>query len=101
MSCNGLSEKQSAKGEKCFDLILHFFEFGLREALTCHQKISLKTKMFFIAKCDLTYGETAFATMDALMQQYGIDLHHLTIRFTFVTDCAISMPNITGVRVTA
>lgn len=96
VTCDGL--KQKVNGEKYYDFTIHYFRLGKPDLLTRVREAQLVTKLLFLKMHQ--GAETAAAirnTLDvALMECCGIELDCFMDNFTFVTDCAATMPCVVG-----
>lgn len=93
---DGLKEKMS--GRKFYDMVLHYFDFGKPHPLTGEVSIEMKSRVMFLM--EHTEAETAVAlraSFDTWLQEHhGVTLDEILQSFTFVTDCASTMPCIAG-----
>ena len=108
MSCDGLKQKHS--GAKVYDLTLHFFQErrlnsseGKHLLLSERQKkkeLELVCRTLFVSPLPPSSGESAMSIRALLsemcMKYTSIPFSIFQQNFTFVTDCAATMPNIVG-----
>lgn len=86
--------KQDIAGEKFYDFTAHFYRVGKPDVLRRRREVERITKVIFLKQ---HHGpESASALRDtfdqALLEKCGVELDTFMEYFTFVTDCAATMP---------
>lgn len=95
VTCDGTKVKSN--GRKLYDFIIHFFRIGSRKLIG---EINMKLVRHVLFLKEVTSSETAADLREminaALMDRFQTPLSRFAEKFTFVTDCANTMPCIFG-----
>ena len=96
VTSDGLTDKLT--GRKLYDLVLHYFHFSHPHPITGEVEPTMKSRVMFVMEHK---GCESAAELQSAFTNWLIDLHRVSLdellsTFTFVTDCAATMPCIAG-----
>lgn len=96
VSCDGL--KQKSTGTKFYDFVVHYIKVGKPSMLTGRRPAWMVSRILLLK--EHIFAETAINIREllrsGLQNEYGVEFDQFMSRFTFVTDCASTMPCIVG-----
>ncbi|KAI0558044.1 Zinc finger BED domain containing protein [Gracilaria domingensis] len=90
--------KNDVNGTKFYDFTAHYFEIGAPHLLTRAREFSLVSRNIFLIEHKGVESASALRSAfdHALLTRIGCELDEFMKNFTFVTDCASTMPCIVG-----
>lgn len=98
ISSDGVKVEET--GRKYYDFILHYIHIDGRQGTSKTRTWKIIRRLLFIARS--TGSESAHALrdlMDSQLKQFDTSIENLNKEFTFVTDCAATMPTVFGASV--
>lgn len=87
-------------GKKYYDFLLHYLSIGREDPISKKRPWKIVRRLLFIARCSGTESASCLREMmDKQLCEYGCSIETFSHSFTFVTDCAATMPAVFGASV--